>query len=233
MIAGLVFDKDGTLFDFNATWGSWTRQMVLQEAAGDPALADVLAQALGFDMVAGQFLLASVVIASTIDDVADVILNVTGQRDKPRLIARMNAASAQVRQVPAVPLQPFVTQLRGLGLTLGLATNDAQSSALRHLNDSGIAADFAFVAGYDSGFGAKPGPGQLHEFCARTGLAAAACAMVGDSLHDMHAGRAAGMMCIGVLTGPAPRAELEGQADIVLPDIAAIPDWLRAQGLLA
>jgi phosphoglycolate phosphatase len=25
-IRGLVFDKDGTLFDFHATWGGWSRQ---------------------------------------------------------------------------------------------------------------------------------------------------------------------------------------------------------------
>ncbi|MFM2354690.1 MAG: hypothetical protein RLZZ528_426, partial [Pseudomonadota bacterium] len=26
-IRGLLFDKDGTLFDFMATWGQWTRSL--------------------------------------------------------------------------------------------------------------------------------------------------------------------------------------------------------------
>jgi phosphoglycolate phosphatase len=53
--------------------------------------------------------------------------------------------------------------------------------------------------------------------------------MVGDSLHDLHAGRAAGMRTVGVLTGPAPRAELSPEADIVLGSIAELPDWLATQ----
>jgi phosphoglycolate phosphatase len=50
--------------------------------------------------------------------------------------------------------------------------------------------------------------------------------MIGDSLHDLHAGRAAGMAVMGVLTGPATEAELAPHADVVLPSIAALPAWL-------
>ena len=53
--------------------------------------------------------------------------------------------------------------------------------------------------------------------------------MVGDSMHDLHAGRSAGMRTIGVLTGPASRADLTPHADVVLDTIADIPDWLDAQ----
>ena len=52
--------------------------------------------------------------------------------------------------------------------------------------------------------------------------------MVGDSAHDLIAGRAAGMQCVGVLTGTATRADLAPLADVVLPDIGHIPDWLTA-----
>jgi len=51
--------------------------------------------------------------------------------------------------------------------------------------------------------------------------------MVGDSLHDLHAGRAAGMQCVAVLTGVAEAAELGPAADIVLPDIGHLAAWLR------
>ena len=50
--------------------------------------------------------------------------------------------------------------------------------------------------------------------------------MVGDSTHDLDAGKAAGMVTIGVLTGPAPREELAPFADVVLDSIAEIPSWL-------
>ena len=51
--------------------------------------------------------------------------------------------------------------------------------------------------------------------------------MVGDSTHDLLAGRAAGMQTLGVLTGIAERPELAPLADAVLPDIGHIPAWLE------
>ena len=233
MISGIIFDKDGTLFDFNATWGAWTRAMLIAEAGDDPVLCERLAAVLGYDMVNARFFPGSLVIASTVDDVADAILDVVPATDKSALLDRMNAGSAKVDQVEAVPLRAYTAQLRQMGLTLGVATNDAEAPALRHLDKAGIRDDFSFIAGYDSGYGAKPGPGQLHGFCRATGLVPAACIMVGDSTHDLHAGRAAGMMTIGVLTGPAPREDLDGMADVVLPTIADIPGWLQRERLIA
>ena len=56
--------------------------------------------------------------------------------------------------------------------------------------------------------------------------------MIGDSTHDLLAGRAAGMITIGVLTGPAPHEELAPFADVVLADIGKIPDWLHSENLV-
>jgi phosphoglycolate phosphatase len=94
------------------------------------------------------------------------------------------------------------------------------------LDGANVLESFDFIAGYDSGFGGKPAPGQLLAFCEQTGLAPSQCAMVGDSLHDLEAGRTAGMTTVGVLTGPAPRDELAPHADVVLPSIAELPLWV-------
>ena len=51
--------------------------------------------------------------------------------------------------------------------------------------------------------------------------------MVGDSAHDLIAGRAAGMRTLAVLTGVAGSDELAPLADAVLADIGAIPGWLE------
>ena len=84
-----------------------------------------------------------------------------------------------------------------------------------------------FYAGYDSGHGLKPGPGMPDAFAAATGLAVRDTVMVGDSIHDLGAGRAAGCAAaIGVLTGPATEAELSGEADVVLPSVADLPEYL-------
>jgi phosphoglycolate phosphatase len=52
--------------------------------------------------------------------------------------------------------------------------------------------------------------------------------MVGDSRHDLAAGRAAGMHTVAVLTGPARDEDLRPFADVVLPDIGHLPEWLAS-----
>ena len=225
-IHGVIFDKDGTLYDFEATWGRWTVDLIADLAQDDAALADRMAQAVGFDLAARRFDPASPVIAGT-PEVAAALLgpHVPGV-SRGALIARMNASAARAPLVEATPLGPLMSALRGRGLRLGVATNDAESAARAHLAFSGVAAAFDFIAGYDSGYGAKPGPGMLEGFARATGLAAGSVAMVGDSLHDLEAGRAAGMVTLAVLTGPAPAEQLAPLADAILPDIGHLPRWL-------
>ncbi len=226
MIKGLIFDKDGTLFDFNATWGVFTRRLLVSEAAGDATRLERLATVLGYDLSMNRFRPGSLVIAEPIDVVARAVLSVTGPGDLGALIARMNAFSADVPQQPATDLAPLMARLRAMGQTLGVVTNDAEDPAMRHLEDAGILDEMAFVAGYDSGHGAKPSAAPLLAFCTATGLRPMDCAMIGDSPHDLTAGRAAGMTCVGVLTGPASRDDLSPLADIVLDSVADLPVWL-------
>lgn len=229
-LRGIVFDKDGTLFDFQATWGAWTRGMIEAESGRDPDLANRIAEALGYDMNAGRFRPDSVVIASTTETVAEVLLDVLPGTTKPELMARMDARAAQAPQVEAAPLGELLGRLRDMGLALGVATNDTEAPARAHLRAAGVEAMFPFIAGFDSGWGGKPAPGQLNAFCESTGLAPAECAMVGDSLHDLAAARAAGMVGVAVLTGVAGRDTLAPAADVVLDTIADLPDWLGSQG---
>ncbi len=227
MISGVIFDKDGTLFDFNATWGAWSAGMIAAEAGGDPDLTAQLADVLGYDLNGRVFRPGSIVIASTVQEVADAILSVV-PGDRAALLQRMDAHAGQVGQVAAADLPELIGALDAMGLKLGIATNDSEAPARMHLDRAGIVQAFDFIAGYDSGFGGKPAPGQLLGFCAATGLDPAACVMVGDSTHDLRAGRTAGMRTVGVLTGPAPDAELAPLADAVLASVAELPGWITS-----
>lgn len=229
MIKGIIFDKDGTLFDFNATWGAWTRTMIAAESGGNAALNTALAHTLGYDLDRGVFFPGSIVIAETSDIVAEAMLTHLPFETKDALISRMNVAAKQVPQVQAAPLTSLLAQFKTMGLALGVATNDSEDPARSHLRKAQVLDLFDFVAGCDSGFGGKPAAGQLMAFCAATGLAADNCIMVGDSTHDLLAGRTAGMRTVGVLTGPALTDELAPLSDVVLRSIADLPAWVTAQ----
>ena len=225
MIEGVIFDKDGTLFDFRRSWGSWAQQLVAEIAEG-PDHAARLAAAIGYDLARGTFDPASPVIAATAQDIAEALAPHMPGQSLDEIASRINRAAARAEMVPAVPLRPLLEGLRARGLRLGLATNDTEAPARAHLAAHDLTDLFDFIAGYDSGHGAKPGPGMCLAFARQTGLAPARIAMVGDSLHDLHAGRAAGMVCVAVLTGIATKADLAPHADVVLTDIGALPIWL-------
>ena len=228
-IKGIVFDKDGTLFDFQATWGAWSRGMIESESGGDPDLRERIAGVLGYDLRTGRFRPDSIVIASTTETVAEHLLPLLPGTGKAELMDRMNARAAGAPQVEAAPLAALLGRLESMGLRLGVATNDTEAPARSHLRAAGVEDRFAFVAGFDSGWGGKPEAGQLMAFAEAVGLRPEDCAMVGDSLHDLHAARAAGMVAVGVLTGVAGRDVLEPEAQVVLDSIAELPDWIASQ----
>ena len=84
----------------------------------------------------------------------------------------------------------------------------------------------SIIAGADSGFGAKPDPSPLLAFSEHTGCRPDRTIMVGDSSHDLMAGRSAGMGTVGVLTGVALREDLAPLSDAVLPDVTHLTAWL-------
>ncbi|WP_223274746.1 HAD family hydrolase [Tateyamaria sp. syn59] len=227
-VRGVIFDKDGTLFDFSTTWEAWAAAFLRRAAKGDEARAERAGAAIGFDLQRARFARNSVVIAGTPSEIAAELAPHFPELSQDAMLILLNQEAARAPQAEVVPLAPLLTGLQARGLTLGVATNDAEAPARAHLAEAQIKRYFDFIAGSDSGYGGKPTPGQLLAFCEQTGLTPDAVVMVGDSTHDLMAGRAAGMRTIAVLTGLAPREVLEPFADAVLPDIGGLPDWLDA-----
>ncbi|MBR9844405.1 MAG: HAD family hydrolase [Rhodobacteraceae bacterium] len=225
-VDGILFDKDGTLFDFGATWNVWAAGMIREFAGADEALAFRIAGELDFDLATEKFLPQSAIIAGTNRDAAEAVARAVPGQDVGEIEIRLMHAAADAPLVPAVALAPFLDGLAGQGVHLGVMTNDSEYAARAHLAEAGVAEKFHFIAGFDSGFGAKPAPGPLLAFADAVQIDPARVAMVGDSTHDLIAGRAAGMQTIAVLTGVAEAEELAPHADAVFPDIGHISGWI-------
>ena len=222
----VLFDKDGTLFDFGATWDNWGKATLHALAQGDPARLRALAEASRYDLARETFLPDSPVVAGTNRETAECFASALPGRSADEIEHHLLGTAGGAPLVETVPLRDFLAGLDAAGITLGVMTNDAETAARVHLRKVGVEGAFAFIAGFDSGHGAKPDPAPLLAFAAATGIAPARIVMVGDSPHDLVAGRAAGMQTVGVLTGPMPAARLTPHADAVLPDIGHLPDWL-------
>lgn len=227
-IKGILFDKDGTLLDFHATWIPAFRcaaQAVSREA-GRPELADRLLTVGGYDHASERCMPGLALASGTNLDIAHLWAKECGLDDALPLLARMEeifAREAAAHAVPVGDLAPLFARLTARGLRLGIATMD--SEALAHASVSRLAIDgfLSFVCGYDSGFGVKPGPGMVTAFCEQVSLAPAEVLVVGDTLHDLHMGRAAGAgLVVGVLSGTGNRELFESHCDHVVENVLAL-----------
>ncbi len=225
-IKGLLFDKDGTLFDFHATWGVWCAGFIADVSKGDTVVASALAAAMDYDLENGVFLPSSVMIADSMDGIMDAVHSALPHWERGALMEYVVETASNAPQAPVTDLGPLLARFRASGLKIGLATNDNEAPARAHLASVSVLEHFDFISGCDTGFGAKPEPGMLLGFAGAMGLHPSEVAMIGDSTHDLKAGRAAGMVNIGVLTGPALTDDLAPFADVVLRDISEIPEWL-------
>ena len=231
-IKGILFDKDGTLVDFQKTWFAIGDRMALQAAGGDREIADALMESAGYDFQAQGFRANSVFAAGTNADIVALWYPQADAPERKAMVAAFDSFTAEEGARHAVPIAGCVDTITGLhrhGFRLGVATNDSTSGAEKTLLALGIAQMFDAAYGYDAVANPKPAPDAIRAFCDLTGLKPAEIAMVGDNGHDLEMARAGGAgLAIGVLSGTGTRETLAA-ADIVLNSIADLPSFLTVR----
>lgn len=233
-LAGILFDKDGTLLDFDATWGPATVAVIAALAEGDEARMTALAEAAGFDHRRIAFHPHSPIIAGDTEAFAPAWAEHLGIAYDGIFTGRVDALyrAESLKSLTAYDdVARSLDTLIAAGLAVGLATNDSEGTARAHLQALGIEDRFAYVAGYDTGHGAKPGPGMVEAFAVAIGVTADRIVMIGDSPHDMEAARLAGAQAIGIARTPAAAAALEGHADVLIFDLDELPARLAGSKL--
>ena len=197
-IEGILFDKDGTLVEFLATWLPAYRAAaaLAVEFAGDPDLAEHLLQSTGYDPAREELDPESLLVLGTTGEICLAWAAEAGAAPADGLAGRMHAAMDEHvarHQVPVGEgLAELFARLAGRGLSLGIATTDSEAAARTAARVLGLAGNVDFICGYDSGFGSKPEPGMVLGFCQAAGIAPAGVLVVGDTRHDMAMARAAG-----------------------------------------
>ena len=103
-------------------------------------------------------------------------------------------------------------QIKALGLPMACLTNKPVSFTLPLIRDKGLAPYFSKVFGGDSFERKKPDPLPLRTAIERLGGRAEQAAMVGDSLADLKAAKAAGVRALCVSYGYSPNVDLRDYA---------------------
>ncbi len=227
-IRGILFDKDGTLIDFDRTWvpAYSTALDDLCDGSADAGLKLRCLVATGYDEETGGTVPNSPMAAAGNDEIAGLWLEVAEAPRTDQAISRLvdvmenHAAS---HPVPLFDLGQLFERLTGRGLVLGVATMDAEWVARQTLSHLEVEAHIGFCAGYDSGHGRKPGGGMATAFCAYENLRPEEIMVVGDNPHDLHMARDAGAgLAVGVCSGVGGVEDLQADADHIIDDATGI-----------
>lgn len=109
---------------------------------------------------------------------------------------------------PYEGVSELVAGLRATGRQTGVVTSKSREGTRRGLNLVGLQDQFDVLICVDDVTNPKPHPEPVEKAVAALGADPATTIYVGDSIHDLHSGRAAGVLTGAVLWGPFSREEL-------------------------
>ena len=228
---GILFDKDGTLLDFEKTWSPVLKRLALEAARGDETRATELLVEGGLDAQTGKFRAGSVIGAGTTNLIVRLWYPKLFGAAFAAKIDKMDRVFAQHGSANSIPIDGVTVALDVLaarGFVMGVATNDATEAAKASLLATGMSRNLPHVFGYDSVAKAKPAPDMVLAFCEAGRLEPAEVIVVGDNTHDLEMARSAGAgMAIGVTSGNSRADDLGGLADVVLASIRDLPSFLQ------
>jgi phosphoglycolate phosphatase-like HAD superfamily hydrolase len=222
----IIFDKDGTLIDFDAMWAGWIEEFArrLEAGTGLDLAADYF-DLMGYDSVAGRTLPGGHLAVDSMAEHYALAVGFLKGRGLLSAAAETAVAAAWFIPDPVTTARPFADlpslfgRLRAQGLKLAVATTDDRVPTLATLAALGVAGMIDQVVCADDGVPRKPAPEMVLAACRATGVDPRWSVVIGDSLVDIQMARAAGALAVGVLTGVSPAATLEPLADLVLASI--------------
>jgi HAD superfamily hydrolase (TIGR01509 family) len=200
-ITGVVFDLDGTLTNSIEIYYQVFKETsrILGMRATRQEVLELLAEGIPFwDRV----------VPTNIPDREEKIqeckrLTIQGNKDSLHL----------VRPVPG--LQEVLEELEEWGLTMGIVT-DATAASLQPLHSHSLTRYFKAVITREDGLPQKPESDGILECLRRMGISPRNAFTVGDSLLDIRAGKDAGTLTIGVLSGLASRRQFQAEEPTAL-----------------
>jgi phosphoglycolate phosphatase len=210
----VVFDLDGTLLDSTVDIHASIAHALA--GAGHPApTVDALRRWIGRPL-------------------DEVFLAFAPAGDVPTLVAAYREHFLRVGH-PSTRVFPgaleLLAALRDDGWALAVATTKTTPGARQTLDQLGLLDRFDHVQGTDA-FPCQPAPDVVeHALLGLHDVDPARCWMVGDTVHDVAAGVAAGLRTAAITHGAHPRADLLAcAADIVVDDLVSLGAHLRAAG---
>ena len=235
-VKGIIFDKDGTLMEYEAFWVKIAKEAVadtLVRIDADIALAEKILSASGYDGT--NVAIDGVMCCGTYSDFAAMMWAVLADNgvsvDKEALQKQIEKSYYESFSkgdvIPACDnLRNVLENIKSKGIKIALVTNDSVCGTEHCLKRLGISHVFHRVYADDGVTPPKPDPYRIHQFCREENISPENIVVVGDTVADMLFAQNAGATPIGVAKNDYNKRILEQFADVI-DDISKLNIYIK------
>lgn len=232
----IIFDKDGTLLDFDAFWVSLSRVAighVLADFGMDAALQNDILEALGVHD--GVTDINGVLCKGTYEEMGHIVYAILQPHGLTvpckDVVTEVEAAYARHAKEgvvkPTCPdLADTLAELKEKGARLAVVTTDNEPITRHCLEELGILSYFDAIFTDDGHTPTKPDPYCAEELRCRYATDKARTFMVGDTMTDVRFAKNAGITAVALAPTPEKQAVLAPAADILISAISELPALL-------
>ena len=228
----IIFDKDGTLIDFDAMWGNWTLQLADRlQAYLALDVCKALCECYGYDLARRKILPDGKLTCTPMWRLRQLIVEVVESSGISATEASNAVAKAWHVPDPVTLAKPFTDiqklfmNIHRLGIKIAIATTDDRDPTCAMLKGFGVEDLIATMVCADDGIKAKPAPDMVTTICQRIHVDPCNVIVIGDTVADLQMARTAGAgYVIGVLSGVGSLAKLTPLADILIDTVDTLQE---------
>jgi phosphoglycolate phosphatase len=226
----IIFDKDGTLIDFDAMWGNWTLQLADRfKTSADLDIRQDLCECYGYDIVRRKILPDGKITCTPMWRLRELMVEVVHAQGLSTTEAAQTVEKAWCVPDPVTLAKPFTdiqklfTNIHKLGIKIAIATTDDRGPTEAMLGAFGVGELVSALVCADDGIKAKPAPDMVLTLCERINIDPCKTIVIGDTAADLLMARLANAgYVIGVLSGVGSLTNLTPLADILIDTIDSL-----------
>ena len=228
----IIFDKDGTLIDFDAMWGNWTLQLADRlQAYVKPDIRPALCESYGYDFSRCKILPDGKLTCTPMWRLRELLVDVLESLGISTTEALCAVEKAWYVPDPVTLAKPFTdthklfTNIHKLGIKIAIATTDNRHPTEAMLEAFGVTNLVTTMVCADDNIKVKPAPDMVTTICARMGVDPCSVIIVGDTVADLQMARSAGAgYVIGVLSGVGLLANLTPLVDVLIDTVDTLQE---------
>lgn len=228
----IIFDKDGTLIDFDFMWGAWTLQLAqrLQTVTHRDA-REALCSAFGYDISRRKVIADSPLSCRPMSQLRAIMLDIVRSLELPEYQCQFAVDQVWFVPNPVILAKPLTdlhklfTNIRKQEIKIAIATADNRDATEEMLRAFHLCELVDIMICADDGVAVKPAPDMVTTICSRLGVSPRKAVVIGDTVVDLKMARAARAgFVIGTLSGVGSLESLSPLADMLIDTVDALQD---------